>query len=432
MSAQVVTTSAIPIEQWWEVLGSADLNGLVEEGLKHNPSVDLAVANFKQAEALRRQAVAAFLPSVDGQLQGSRNRNAVNVLSPTLTSGAPVFGLYAGQLSVNYALDLFGANRRAYEAAAANSESAEWQLQATRLVVAGNVASAAINHSLLAQQVALTDKAMQEGQLMLDAVKASRETGQLSDADVALEQVNFASIATQAAQARLRFGVAQDVLAVYLGRLPESVPLSEVVVKDFIPQVPLVLPSQLVNRRPDVKAAEAQLHVATANVGVATASLLPSIALSGNLGSTATLKSDLFKTNTGYWSGGVTLSQSLFEGGALFARKAQAKAQMDAAGAQYRLAVLTAFQNVADSLHAFTADEQIYQQAVLADEATARQLAVATLRFNVGELSPYQYHQSMQAAQLSKAQRFSALANVLNDWVALSTAIAGRLPNPEH
>jgi NodT family efflux transporter outer membrane factor (OMF) lipoprotein len=191
--------------------------------------------------------------------------------------------------------------------------------------------------------------------------------------------------------------------------------------------LPLGVPSQLVERRPDVRAAEAQLHSATAQVGVAIANMLPQVTITGNIGSTATLLSDLFKPGTGFWSFGANATQTLFQGGTLLHRKRAADAALDQAAAQYRSAVLTAFQNVADALHALDADADALRAAARAEQAAQKSLGVARRQLelgSVGYLALVNAEQTYQQAVVSLAQ---ARANRYADTAALFQSLGGSI-----
>jgi NodT family efflux transporter outer membrane factor (OMF) lipoprotein len=189
--------------------------------------------------------------------------------------------------------------------------------------------------------------------------------------------------------------------------------------------LPIGVPSQLVERRPDVRAAEAQLHAATAQVGVAIADMLPQITLTGDVGSTATLMSDLFKPGTGFWTAGATLSQTLFQGGTLLHRKRAADAALDQAGAMYRSAVLTAFQNVADALHALSADADAMEAAGRATAAAQKSLDVVHRQLELGAVSYLALLNAEQAYQQSVISLAAARASRFSDTAALFQALGG-------
>jgi NodT family efflux transporter outer membrane factor (OMF) lipoprotein len=222
---------------------------------------------------------------------------------------------------------------------------------------------------------------------------------------------------------------ARDALAVLTGRLPaDYTPLRFELDQLVLPAgLPLGVPSQLVERRPDVRAAEAQLHAATAQVGVAIANLLPQVTLTGDIGSSATAMGDLFKSGTGFWSVGASLTQTLFEGGALIHRKRAADAALDQAGALYRSAVLTAFQNVADALHALATDADALAAASRAEEAAQKTLEVVRHQLELGSVSYLALINAEQAYQQALISLTQARANRYADTAALFQALGGSI-----
>jgi len=194
--------------------------------------------------------------------------------------------------------------------------------------------------------------------------------------------------------------------------------------------LPLGVPSQLVERRPDVRAAEAQLHSATAQVGVAIANMLPQFTITGDIGSTATLLHDLFKPGTGFWSLGVNGAQTIFEGGTLLHRKRAADAAMDQAAAQYRSAVLMAFQNVADALHALDTDADALKAASRAEDAAQKSLGVAHHQLELGSVSYLALVTSEQTYQQAVVSLAQARANRYSDTAALFQALGGAITPP--
>ena len=191
--------------------------------------------------------------------------------------------------------------------------------------------------------------------------------------------------------------------------------------------LPLGVPSQLVERRPDVRAAEAQLHSATAQVGVAIANLLPQLTITGNLGSSATQMSDLFKPGTGFWTIGANATQTLFQGGTLIHRKRAADAAMDEAAATYRSTVLTAFQNVADALHALDSDAQALDAASRAKAAAEKSLGVAHRQLELGSVSYLALLSAELAYQQAVVSLAQARANRYADTAALFQALGGSI-----
>jgi NodT family efflux transporter outer membrane factor (OMF) lipoprotein len=255
------------------------------------------------------------------------------------------------------------------------------------------------------------------------------EIGAIAEADVYSQDAVLAQLEGTLPPLNKQLRQARDQLAVLTGHLPADFKPTRLELDQLIlpAELPLGVPSQLVERRPDIRAAEAELHAATAQVGVAIANMLPQITITGDIGSTATLLADLFKPGTGFWSIGANATQTLFAGGTLIHRKRAAEAAADEAAAQYRSTVLTAFQNVADALHALETDADSLGAASRAEEAARKSLNVARRQLDLGSvnyLALVNSEQTYQQATISLAQ---ARANRYADTAALFQALGGSI-----
>jgi NodT family efflux transporter outer membrane factor (OMF) lipoprotein len=263
----------------------------------------------------------------------------------------------------------------------------------------------------------------------LEVLRRQLKLGAVAEADVYAEDAALAQLEGTLPPLQKQLHLARDSLAVLTGRLPADFAPAPIELDRLVLPVdlPLGVPSQLVERRPDVRAAEAQLHSATAQVGVAVANMLPQVLITGNIGSSATLMSDLFKPGTGFWTIGANATQTLFEGGTLLHRKRAADAAMDQAAATYRSTVLTAFQNVADALHALDTDADALNAASRAAEAAQKSLGVANHQLELGSVS----YLALLSAQLLYSQAVvsvaQARANRYADTAALFQALGGSL-----
>ena len=415
---------------WWTAFGSTALDGLVAQAFRANPTVAAAQASLRQARENLAAQRGVYFPSLALGADATRSKEPVDVLSPTLTSGASIFNLYTAQVSVSYALDIFGGNRRAVESAAATAESNQWQLEATYLTVAGNVVTAAIQLAGLDEQIGAAERAITLERDMLAILKRELELGAVAGLDVAAQETALAQSEAALPPLRRQREATLHLVAVLTGQLPGEarVPSLELAELKLPTDIPLGVPSELVTRRPDVRAAEADLHVATAMVGVSVANLFPQLSISAALGSTATVPSALFKSYTDFWTAGASLSQTLFAGGALVHRKRAAEAALDAAGANYRSAVLGAFQNVADALRALEADAATLAAAERAFEAAQRSLIIVRRQLELGAAN----YLGLLAAEQAHAQAESGVAAAraarYADTAALRQALAGPVP----
>ena len=415
---------------WWAVFGAAELDRLVASAFRANPTVAAAQANLRQARENLAAQRAAYLPTLGVAGSASRNRNAVDVLSPTLTSGSAVFNLYTAQVNVAYTLDVFGANRRAVEAQGAQADASRWQLEATYLTVAGNVVTAAIQLAGLDAEIAAGERAIAGERDMLAILHRQLAAGSVAGLDVAAQETALAQAEGALPPLRRQREAARHLLAVLTGQLPAEVGESSLELGQLsLPaEIPLGVPSELVNRRPDVRAAEANLHAASAAVGIAVANMLPQLMIGADLGSVASASAELFKSYTRFWTAGATLTQTLFAGGALVHRKRAAEAALDAAGAAYRSAVLGAFQNVADALRALETDQAAVAAAERAAAAAERSLAIVRRQLESGGASYLALLNAEQAhAQADVAQAQARTARYA-DTAALFQAVAGPVP----
>jgi NodT family efflux transporter outer membrane factor (OMF) lipoprotein len=412
---------------WWTGFGSSELDTLVNAALSASPTVASASAALRQARENTAAQRGSYFPAAQAAFDATRQRDATGVLSPNLASGTALYNLYTPQVTVTYVPDVFGANRRQVESLAAQADTAQFQLDATYLTLAGNVVTTAVTEAGLRAEISATLRIVKLERESLAVMKRELELGAIAEGDVYAQEAALGVLEATLPPLRRQLDTAHDSLAVLTGHLPADLPPVRFELADLtLPtDLPLGVPSQLVERRPDVRAAEAQLHAATAQVGVAIANMLPQVLITADAGSSATAMSDLFKSGTGFWSIGANLTQTLFEGGTLYHRKKAADAGLDEAGAQYRSAVLTAFQNVADALHALDADADALAAAARAEDAARRSLEVADSRLKLGAVSYLALINAEQAYQQAVVSAAQARTNRFLDTAALFQALGG-------
>jgi NodT family efflux transporter outer membrane factor (OMF) lipoprotein len=414
-------------EQWWTLFQSPKLNQLVEEALRANPDVAAARASLRQAHELYLAQVTNLFPTASAEFDGTRAKTPIAAITPTTVAVDPTYNLYTAQLSVSYLPDVFGGVRRANEAAKANEQANRFQLEATYLTLSSNVVVTAIQEASLRGQIEATDRLLQLQQVLLDDVRQQRAAGTASDLDVLTRQSALAQTAASLPPLRKQLGQTRDQLTALLGRLPAAEPGEEFTLSDLtLPrELPLSLPGALVAQRPDVRVAQENLHAASAEVGVALANMLPQFSIDATLGSSALKIGDLFTPYTGFWSLGGSLTQTLFDAGALLHHKRAADAALDQAAAQYRAAVILACQNVADSLVALQTDAEALSADATAATAAARTLDLARRQHQLGAISTVAViaaEQSFQQAQINLVQ---AQANRFADTAGLFQALGG-------
>jgi NodT family efflux transporter outer membrane factor (OMF) lipoprotein len=417
---------AVP-SNWWRLFGSLELNGLVSTALSANPDVQSAQAALRQALENTAAQRGSYFPALQGEFDASRNRNATGVLAPDLASGTALYNLFTPQVTVSFVPDIFGANRRQVESLAAQAEAARFELDATYLTLTANVVTSAIQEAGFREQIAATNQVIALERESLGVLRRELDLGAIAEVDVYAQEAALAQLETTLPPLQRQLSQMEDQLAVLTGRLPADFTPPDLRLDQLVLPVdlPLGVPSGLVERRPDVRAAEAQLHAATAQVGVAIANLLPQFTITGNFGSAATAMSDLFKPGTGFWSIGANATQTLFAGGTLLHRKRAADAALDQAGAAYKSAVLTAFQNVADALHALAADADALDAASRAMHAAQNTLDVVKHQLELGAVSYLALLNAEQAYQQASITVIQSRANRFADTAALFQALGG-------
>jgi NodT family efflux transporter outer membrane factor (OMF) lipoprotein len=413
--------------QWWTLFQSPELDALIQQAFKNNPTVQGAQAVLRQANENYYAQVGSLLPAVQAGYSFERQRNATGTLAPTLSSGEQIFNLHTAQVSVSYVLDVFGGTRREAESLKSQAESQRYQLEATYLTLASNVITTAIQEASVRAQLAATNDIVRSEREALQILKRQYELGSIAMTDVMAQEATLATAEASVPAMQKQLEQSRHALSAFAGRFP-----SDRVQEDFelatlrLPQVlPVSVPSELVRQRPDVLSAESELHSASAQVGVAIANMLPQITLTGSQGGASTQFGQLFASGNTFWSGGASLTQTLFAGGALYHKEKAARAALDQAGANYRSVVLTAFQNVADSLTALQLDAPALSAAVRAKQAAEESLIA--IRRNVelgsiGYLALLNAQQTYQQAVLNLAQ---AQANRYSDTAALFQALGG-------
>jgi NodT family efflux transporter outer membrane factor (OMF) lipoprotein len=411
--------------EWWTLFRSQPLNVLVEQSLKTNPDIQAAQAAFRQARENLYAEQGSLFPTVDGQLSAERQRTSGAIQGRPGTT--TTFNLYRASVDVSYGLDLFGGERRLVEAQAAQAEFQNFQLEAAYLTLSSNVVALAVQEASLREQIAATEDILKSETESLDVVRRQFELGAVSRADVLAQEAAVAQTRATLPPIQKQLAQTRNQLAALAGRYP-----SEAIEQSFrfadlqLPQeLPVSLPSKLVEQRPDIRASEALLHAASAQVGVATANQLPQITLTASLGSAATKPGSLFTADSGIWSIGAGLLQPIFHGGTLEHEKRAAVAAYDQAAAQYRSTVLQAFQNVADALRALQSDADAVRAQAEAERSAADSLAISREQFRNGAISYLVLLNADRTYQQARINLVQAQATRYADTVALFQALGG-------
>ena len=418
--------------EWWALFRSPALTTLIATALRQNPSLESAQQTLHQAQETTLAAEGSFLPQVTGLFNRQRQKfsPAESGLSAPVRGqsfAVPPFTVYTAQVNVSYTFDIWGQTRRTVEADAAQSEYQRSQLEGAYNMLAANTAVAAINAASLRAQIDAEEKLVGAERDLLKVVRQQFELGGATGTDVATQEAQLANTEALVVPLRTQLAQARDQLAAYLGRVPSEAAVPVIALDDLtLPgEVPVSLPSRLVEQRPDIRASAAQLHAATAQVGVAISNRLPQLTLSAFAGSAPARIGDLFTPGNGAWSILNQLAGPIFEGGTLLHQQRAAMAQMKAAAANYQNTVVTAFQNVADVLTALTQDSAALAANQAAEQAAGRSLSLAQLQYRAGGVSyltvltaQTQYQNAVIGLIRARAARYS-------DTVGLFAALGG-------
>jgi NodT family efflux transporter outer membrane factor (OMF) lipoprotein len=415
--------------QWWTLFQSPKLDRLVEQAMKANPNVSAAQAALRQSHELYAAERASFFPTVQGGLTATRAKNAVGtVANPTvLPQESPYYNLYTAQVSVSYLPDVFGATRRSVEAAKARAESSRFQLEATYLTLSSNVVVTAIQEASLRGQIAATERLLDLQHQLTVKVRQQQTLGTVNHLDVLTQESVEAQTAATLPPLQKQLGQTRDALTALLGKLPAEEPdetfrLDELTLPA---ELPVSLPSKLVAQRPDIRQAEADLHIASAQDGVALADMLPQFMISADTGSSALKIGQLFATGNGFWDLGASLTQTLFDAGALLHEHRAADAALDEAAAQYRAAVVLACQNVADTLRALQADANALNASTEVSRAAKAAFDLTRQQRDLGTISFVSVLAAEQVYQQSELALVQAQANRYSDTAGLFQALGG-------
>lgn len=425
-AAQVLQPGATVASHWWEGFGSAALDRLVGQALANNPDLAAAQATLEQAQFQLKAARSAFYPQVAVGLAAQRTRTSATVVSGT--PGARLYNLYTGQVSVGYNPDVFGLNRSLARGAQAQLDLARDQLAAARLAIAGNVTHAALELAALAEEVAATRKTLEDQRQILELTRTRYELGAASEFDLLTQQSQLASSEARLPQLQQAQDQARHLLATYLGKFPaaaDGLELPALQTLHLPAALPLSLPSTLVRARPDIRAAEARLRAANAEVGAAVARMYPSLQLSGDFGAESTRGGKLFDPASRIWDVAAGLLAPVFEGGTLRAQKHASEAAYRAVFADYQGTVLAAFREVADVLRALQHDAVALDAQARALQSAQRAFELVRTQYQAGAVdylklltSETQFQDARIAFVQAEAQRYA-------DTAALYLALGG-------
>lgn len=411
--------------EWWKVFHSKELDGLIAEALRANPNLQAAQAALWQAKQNLYAQTGKLLPQADANASAERQQ-----FSPAAfgQAGPPdLFNLYQATVNVSYAPDVFGGQRRQIEATAALADYQRFELEATYLTLTANVVTAAVQEASLRGQIDATRDIIKIETDQLGVVNNQFKGGAAARTDVLTQQSEVATAQATLPPLQKQLEQQHHVLLALIGRFPNEVPRDRLTLASLrLPtDLPVSLPSQLVEQRPDIRAAEAQLHQASAQIGVAIANRLPQFNLTGAYGSAALNTASLFTPTTLIWSAAASSTQPIFHGFTLLHQQRAAEAGYDMADAQYRTTVLQAFQNVADALRALQLDAATLKAQRAALRAASDTLDLAGGQYRLGAIAYVILLNAQRSYQQSRLAVVQAQAARYADTAALFQALGG-------
>lgn len=417
------TGAKVPAD-WWQLFKSPKLDPVVREALASNRSVQAALASLRQSQDNLRAGYGVFYPQINASFGGARQKSPP-LPSQTLAGG--IFNLFTLTAAVGYVLDVFGGERRAVESLQAQVDYQRSTVLATYLALTGNIVNAVIARAAYQAEIQATEELIGLLKEQVRTTEAQVSAGTVPHLSLLSLRSQLAAFEATLPALNQKLSQTEHLLAVLSGRAPAEWDPPEIGLADLaLPaSLPRTVPSELVRQRPDILAAEAQLHASSADIGVATAALFPNFALSGSYGANKTSVGNFFTGNKEFWAVGADITAPLYHGGSLLARQEAAIAVHQRSLAEYRQTILLAFSQVADTLRALEHDAETVQaqsQALHAAEE-ARNLVQANYEAGIATYLQLltangQYHQAKIGYLQGVAQR-------LQDTVALFVALGG-------
>ena len=416
---------AIIPARWWTAFGSKQLDDLIQEAIDRNPTLEAADAAIRVAQFNTDAATGTFLPQITLNSNSSYQISSGDSTTTTVTQTA--YSFFSKSLQISYAPDIWGANRRTVESLEAQREVQGYQKEAAFLTLTTNVAKAAIEEASLRAQIAATRRIIDLEQQRLILLERQLAYGAVAGTDILSQQSALAQARQTLPDLEKRLAVQRNLLSALGGRYPsqevgETFDLGRLALPH---ELPVSLPAQLVAQRPDLKAAEASVHSASAQVGVAVAARLPNIVLTANGGTSAFSVAQLFTPGTGFYTLAGNIAQPAFDGMTLFNKQKAAEAGLEQAQAQYHATVINAFQNVADLLRALQADAWAVTQARAAESASKKYLDKIRSQLKFGGVSQLAVVDAQRTYLNASISHVQADAQRLTDTVALFAALGG-------
>ncbi|MGB8992459.1 MAG: efflux transporter outer membrane subunit [Desulfobaccales bacterium] len=423
--AQFFEQSAKIAQNWWNLFKSPRLDQVVKEAVAQNANLQAAQARLRQSQELLRSGYGTFFPQVDVSFSATRQK-----FSPTQFGSVQpgsTFNLYTPMATISYVLDVFGGQRRAVESLAAQADYQNYTAQATYLTLLGNVVNTAVAQAAYRAEIAATEQIIKFEKEQLRLTETQYKAGTVPYANVVSLQTQLAATEATLPPLKQNLSKTQHLLAALVGRTPAEWAPPKLELADFtLPtRLPVTLPSELVRQRPDILAAEATLHSASANIGVATANLFPNFTLSGTYGQNITDIAQLLGATGNFWSIGTAVAQPIFHGGTLWYQRKAAIEAYNASLSDYRQVVLSSFQQVADTLRAVEHDAETLKAQAAALAAAEQALNLLKANYAAGLINYLQLLTADTQYQQARLGLIQAQALRLQDTAALFVALGG-------
>jgi NodT family efflux transporter outer membrane factor (OMF) lipoprotein len=450
--AQKFNSSRDISAEWWNVFQSPQIDSLIKRAFKANPSIEAAQAALRQAQEYTKAQQGFFYPTVGASYSPSRNKLAGNMggnspgqqgngtviqtysnPSGPNYNGPAYYNFHTAQLTVSYVPDIFGTNRRQVESSEAQVEIQRMQLEATYVTLASNVVAAALQEASLRAQIEARLNIIGLNRQSLEITRNQLKLGYVSEMDVSQQEMNAALAQQDLIPLQQQLEQTRDLLRVLAGNTPDQDIEEKFTLEALhLPgELPLSLPSKLVEQRPDVRIAEAELHYASAQYGVAIANRLPQFAITGAIGGMASTPTWMFRSGGGFFDLTANVAQTIFDGGTLSAKSRAAQQGLTQAAAQYRSVVMAALQDVADTLHVIQSDAQALKAAATAAQAATRIAELTRKQYAAGAVDFQTLLVAQQNEQLAGINLAQAQTNRLGDTAALFQALGGGWWNRE-
>jgi len=411
---------------WWRLFASTPLDDLVTQAMTGNYTIAAANETLLQAQEVVKAANGGLVPQFSLGANVVRQKYGVALFGPS-DFKIPPFNAYEVGPSVSWDLDLFGGKKRGIEQQAALAEYQSHELDAAYVTLTGNIVAQSLEIAAAKGEIGAVEKIIAEDKKTLNLVQRALKAGAETKVDVLTVQSQLENNQTLLPPLKQRLSVARHALAVLMGKPPGNWTPPEFTLDSFLlpKELPVSLPSELAHKRPDILAAEANVHAASAAIGVATANLYPNITLSGSLLQEALVPGQLFNSANNAWSIGGGLTAPLLNGGTLTGEKRAAEHAYQAALDQYKQTVLVAFGQVADALTALAHDEELLGEQQKAFNTSHSSLSLMRQSYQAGEANLLQVQDAERQLAQAQVGVIRAQSQRYQDTAVLFVALGG-------